>query len=228
MVSILFRTVFIYLYLILCMRLTGKRQIGELQLSELITALLLSELAAAPTANPSIPLLHAILPITMLISLEIIGTMLVTKSVFIRRLLDGVPSIIINRGKLDIKALSNVRMSVEELMAELRLKGYSHPEDVFYAILEQNGKLSVIPRVSAAPPSAADTALILPEKGISHLLIVDGNVSERSLRDTKKSRAWLDKRLGALGYASVKDVFIFAVDDSGAEYVCAQSERGKK
>ena len=81
------------------MRLTGKRQIGELQLSELITALLLSELAAAPTANPSIPLLHAILPITALISLEIIGTMLVTKSVFIRRILDGVPSIIINRGR---------------------------------------------------------------------------------------------------------------------------------
>ena len=131
MVSILIRTIFIYLYLILCMRLTGKRQIGELQLSELITALLLSELAAAPTANPSIPLLHAILPITALISLEIIGTMLVTKSVFIRRILDGVPSIIINRGKLDIKALSNVRMSVEELMAELRLKGYAYRRTSF-------------------------------------------------------------------------------------------------
>ena len=227
MVSILIRTIFIYLYLILCMRLTGKRQIGELQLSELITALLLSELAAAPTANPSIPLLHAILPITALISLEIIGTMLVTKSVFIRRILDGVPSIIINRGKLDIKALSDVRMSVEELMAELRLKGYAHPEDVFYAILEQNGKLSVIPRVSAVPPAAADAALTLPEKGISHLLIVDGNISDKSLRFTSKSRAWLFKRLKSLGYSSEKEIFIFAVDDTGGEYICAQNERSK-
>ena len=153
--------------------------------------------------------------------------MLVTESVFIRRILDGVPSIIINRGKLDIQALSNVRMSVEELMAELRLKGYAHPEDVFYAILEQNGKLSVIPRVSAAPPAAADAALTLPEKGISHLLIVDGNISDKSLQFTSKSRAWLFKRLKSLGYSSEKEIFIFAVDDTGGEYICAQNERSK-
>lgn len=225
MVSILIRTIFIYLYLILCMRLTGKRQIGELQLSELITALLLSELAAAPTANPAIPLMHAIIPITALVSLEIIGTMLVTKSTLIRRFLDGVPSVVINRGKIDIPALANVRMSVEELMAELRLKGYARPEDVFYAILEQNGKLSVIPRVSAIPISSGDAAVTLPEKGMSHLIIVDGKISKKSLSTINKNREWLDKRLHSHGYSSPSEIFVFAVDDTGGEYICPTDGR---
>ena len=149
MVMIFTRTIIVYIFLVIAMRLTGKRQIGELQLSELITALLLSELAASPITNNNIPLSYAFVPILTLVCIEIINTFLVTKNVAARRFLDGVPNIIIKKGVLDQKELAKVRMSMEELFAELRLKDIYDISEVEYAILEQNGQLSVTPKTAS-------------------------------------------------------------------------------
>ena len=172
MVMIFTRTIIVYIFLVIAMRLTGKRQIGELQLSELITALLLSELAASPITNNNIPLSYAFVPILTLVCIEIINTFLVTKNVAARRFLDGVPNIIIKKGVLDQKELAKVRMSMEELFAELRLKDIYDISEVEYAILEQNGQLSVTPKTASRPLTVGDMNLIQSDRGIAHLSLV--------------------------------------------------------
>ena len=219
MVMIFLRTIIMYIFLVVVMRLTGKRQIGELQLSELITALLLSELAASPITNNNIPLCYGIVPILTLICIEIINTFIVTKSQILKRFFDGVPSILINKGVLDQKELAKTRMSIEELTAELRLKDIYDLSEVEYAILEQNGQLSAAPKTAAKPLSVGDMSLVLPDKGIAHLLIVDGKISKYNLRLTGKTEIWLKKRIKAYGFADIDEVFLFTIDDSGGEYI---------
>ena len=218
MFTIFVRTILTYLFLIAVMRLMGKRQIGELQLSELITALLLSEIAALPLTNSAIPLMHAIIPITALISLEIIITFIVTKSVALKRIFDGTPSLLIVKGKLDLKEMARLRLSIEELNGELRLKGYSDIGDIYYAILEQNGQLSVFPRAQASPVTPADIQRSASEKGIAHALIVDGKINVDNLRLASYSEEKLQKSLKKRAL-SPENVFLFTADDLGNETV---------
>lgn len=228
MVMIFFRTIIIYIFLVAVMRLTGKRQIGELQLSELITALLLSELAAAPIINNNVPISYSLVPIITLTCIEIIGSYLVTKSVPLKRFFDGVPNILINRGVLNQKELSKVRMTLEELIAELRLKGVYDISEVEYAILEQNGQLSVAPKVASRAVSVADMNLAIPDKGIAHQLIVDGHISKYNLKLVKKDESWLKKRIKAYGIKEFSEVFLFSIDDDGGEYILRKNEKSKK
>ena len=216
MLLIFLRTVFVYLFLIVVMRLMGKRQIGELQLSELVTALLLSELASDPILDGNKPLANAIVPILTLICLEIINTFIVTKSDLLRRFLDGAPSIVIERGKLDRGELLKVRMSLEELIAEIRLAGYPDIDDIEYAILEQNGRLSVFPKASKRPPSCEDMQLAPQETGIAHTLVLDGCISAFGLSHSGKTEAWVLRRIRKNG-STLKDTFYFGIDDSGKE-----------
>lgn len=216
MFVILFRTIIIYIILILVMRMTGKRQIGELQISEFVTALMLSELAVQPITNINIPLFYAIIPILTLISFEIIITFFVTKSKLFKKLFEGEPSFIIRRGVLDQSELIKQRISMDEFIGELRLKDIPDIVDVNYAILEQNGKLSVFPKSHindvATPDSAADTS----DSGIAFPVIIDGDINYRNLKLVGRSEIWLTERL-AERKIKTDGVFLFTVDDNGNE-----------
>lgn len=133
LVTIFARTVIIYILLLAVIRLMGKRQIGELEVSELVTTLLLSELASQPISDSNIPLLNAVVPILVLLTAEVILSYVLTKSKAAKKLLNGTPSILINKGVLDQKELNKSRISVEELMGELRLKDISDISAVNYA-----------------------------------------------------------------------------------------------
>ncbi len=218
MFTILIRIILIYILLIGTMRLMGKRQIGQLQLSELVTTILLSELAAQPITDSQIPLLFAIIPVAVLLSLEVIISYTVTKLPSLKPIFDGKPSVLIRHGELDIGEVSHVRISVEELLCQLRIKGISDIKQVDYAILEQNGQLSVIPKRAEAPPSCSDLGITPPESGIAHAVIVDGKVSEYDLGLLGHDHKWLNLRLKHHNVA-LEDVFLFTVDDLGKEGV---------
>ena len=200
---IILRTAIIYIILIIAMRITGKRQIAELQVSEFVTALMLSELAVQPISNINIPLLYAIQPILTLISLEVIITFMVTKSKTLKRLFDGEPSFLIKHGILDQNELMKQRLSVDEFISELRQKDISDIGNVDYAILEQNGKLSVFPKSN---------------KGISLPLIIDGDINHRNLNLIGQGEQWLIKRL-AEHNVKLNHILLFAVDDAGNEHL---------
>ena len=197
------RTVIIYAFLIAVMKIGGKRQIGELQLSELITALLISEIAANPIQNPSTPLLHAVIPVLSVIFLEILLTYATTKSRGLKRLLDGTPDVIIDRGKLNIKKLGKLRMTVEELICECRQAGISDIGEVWYAILEENGKFSFFEKAKKGEK----------EKGIAHTLITDGEISQTGLTAAGMTEAQLNALLTA-NNLTAKEVFLLTVNDA--------------
>lgn len=207
------RATVIYLLLIFTIRITGKRQIGELEVSELVSTFLISEIAAAPIGNQEIPLTFAIVPMLLVVSLEVIVSYAVTRFEFAKLLFLGRPLYLIRRGQIDRRALADARMTVEELLSELRQSGVTALEDVNYAILENNGKLSVIPKADASPPSAADLGVKVRERGIAHAVVVDGKIKDEVLRGVGKDKRWVENTLRAQNLGAA-EVFIMTVDDA--------------
>lgn len=200
MVTILIRTLVIYLTISIVLRCMGKRQVGELELSDLVATLVLSEAAAMPIADHNMPLLNALIPILVILSLEIILTYLKTKISPLKKALEGRPSILICRGHLDQGELEKMRISIEELISECRLKGFPALSDVAYAILEQDGQLSVFGKKE--------------ENGIAHPVITDGQIHKRHLHLVGKDENWLKEECRKRG-CTVRDVFLMTVDDGG-------------
>ena len=201
MVTVLIRTLVIYIFLVVALRLAGKRQVGELQVSELIITFMISELATSPIQDLSIPIIYSIIPIAFLLCGEIIFSFFATKSKLMKKALFGNPSIIIEKGRINQGELARLRIGVNELLGELRLKDVGDISTVEYAILEQNGKLSVFSK-----ENAQDT--------VTHAIIVDGAVDKTNLKAANKSVSWLSTQLKKRS-TNIKDVFLMTVNDNG-------------
>ncbi|MBE6726011.1 MAG: DUF421 domain-containing protein [Ruminococcaceae bacterium] len=225
MITIAVRTVLIYFLLFIVIRCMGKRQIGELQASEFIITILLSEIASAPVTNPNLALGDSVLSVFILLALELSVSALLLRFNSLKKLFYGSPSIVVCRGKIDIAEMRRNRMEIDELMAELRQAGYSDLNDVNYAILEDNGKLSVFPKASKAPLTPEDLSVNSEERGISHICVLDGRIAREGLRAAN----WDENRLTAelsSRRLSLPDVFLFTVDDTG-KICCVKKEDAK-
>ena len=180
MAIILIRSIIFSLILNITMRLMGKRQVGEIQLTEFVSAVLLSELAVLPIENTDIPLVHGLMGILALSCLEVISAYLCRRSPFARRIVEGQALVLVSEGRIIEKNLTKYRISTDELFAAIRSFGLPGIEDVSYVILEQTGAMSVIPA----------------DKGsLAHAVIVDGRVQKRALEDCGKDARWLNLQL---------------------------------
>ena len=223
MVTVYLRTIFMFFFLILALRVMGKRQVGELQVSELIVTFMLSELAVNPISNRDLPILYAVVPVLLLLSLEGIVSFLMLKSNVLKRLLYGRPTVVIRYGKILSPALRKHRVELDELLSELRQKGIARIEDISYAILEENGKLSVFPRTELSPLTPKDASLIVTESGIAHALIIDGTILQQNLAVCGKSEAWLLRWLNKHKTAAA-DVFLLTLDDGGKVFLMTKAD----
>ena len=196
------------------MRIMGKRQIGELELSDLVTTLLISELASLPITDNFIPLSHAIVPIIILVTFEVLSSFLVVHFPTFKKLISSRPSILINKGSPDRRAMLAARISADELISELRQKGVTDIGEVEYAILEQNGKISVIPKAPYKPPTVSDLNIEAKESGISHIVVCEGRINKNSLRVLSLSRKDIEEKLSSADVA-LADVYIMTIDDAG-------------
>ena len=212
--KIVLRTALMFALLTLAIRVLGKRQLGELEVSELVTTLMVSELAVSPVTNPELPLWRGLVPVAVLVALEVAISRVMLRSVAFKRVFGGTPAILIKDGQIVPQSLGKNRIGVDELLSALRQEGYASVEDIAYAILEANGKLSVIPTAASEPPSAADRGIKTAERGIAHGVIIDGYVNERSLSQSGRDRAWLD---GVLRREKLdeREVLLLTVDDTG-------------
>ena len=199
MTSIVVRTVIVYIILSFALRIMGKRQLGELNVGELVSTLLISEIASIPIDDPDIPLLNAIIPILLILSLEIILSTIKNKSEKMKRLIEGEPEYIIYKGRLLQKSLTKNRISINELLSEMRSQGVGDISDVYYAIVEQNGSLSLLKR---------------NESKMAHSVIIDGSIINDNLKAHGYNKEWLMKRLKEEG-AVVDEVFLMTVNDDG-------------
>lgn len=225
MFIVMIRTVILYIVVVLTMRLMGKRQIGELEPFELVIAIMISELASLPMQDLRIPLIHGIIPIITLLILQSIITILELKSEKAGAIITGIPSIIIRKGKIDIKELRNQRLSFNDLIEELRLNGYYNISDIEYAILETSGQLSIIPKSAATPVTREDLQIVSDEEKLPITLILDGKINKQNLKLANKDLNWLNLQLRDNNIKSTDKVFIAILDSKGNFYCQSKDEK---
>ena len=224
MTTAFFRTIILYLLLMVGLRLLGKRQIGELEPSELVLTLIISDLAAVPMQDFGIPLVNGVFPILILLCLSMILSFINLKSVRFRSILCGKPAVIIRDGKLVQQTMNQTRLTIDELYEQLRSQGITDLKSVKYAILETNGKISALPytRESPVTPKILGTQ-VRDEVLLPILLINDGRVMTDNLRASGRDMAWLNSQLSTRNIASPREVFLLTVDESG-RVECAKKE----
>jgi len=197
------------------MRVMGKRQIGQLQPFELVIALMVSELAAMPMQNTGIPLVHGIIPIITLLVLQVLISTLQLKSETARIIFCGKPSILIEKGKININELKNNRLNINDLLEELRLKEYFNIGDIEYAILETGGQISIIPKSDIQPATRKDLKILPIQDTLPVALILDGKINNKNLEVINKDKSWLNKQLKKNNILAADEVFLASLDSKG-------------
>ena len=200
MISILIRTIIIYLILNIMLKMMGKRQIGELEVNELVSTLLISEIASIPISDTYTPLLPSIAPILFIAALEVIISVIKNKSEPIKRIVEGTPVYIIYKGRLIQKALHENRISINELLSEMRTQGIGDISDIKYGILEQNGKVSLLKDEKNA--------------SIAKPLIIDTYPNDATIKNEGLSYEWIESQLRERGL-EIKNVFLMTINDDG-------------
>lgn len=219
---VLIRTIIVFVCIVGAMRLMGKRQLGQLELSELVVAVLISDMAAHPLQDIGIPLLNGLLPIALLLCGELCISWLSLKSTKLRLLLFGKPSILIRRGVIDQKEMKKNRFSLDELCEELRSQGITDLSQVENAVLETDGTLSVLLFPEWLPATAKQLGIAAEERGLPVTLISDGKVETENLRMLGKDRAWLERELKRRGLRSPDEVYYMNVDALGGIYLAGK------
>lgn len=224
MAVILLRTVLMYGVILLAVRLMGKRQVSQLQNSELVVTLLLSELAVLPIQEEEKSLWVGLAPMAALVACELLVSVLMLKSGRFRQLVCGSPTVVIERGQVLQKAMRRLRLTTEDLFEQLRQKGVFYLEDVAWAIIETNGRMSVIRRPEEDPVTPKQLGLKVPFPGLEVAVISDGELSRRSLALCGKEEAWVRRRLEERGL-SESQVFLMTVRTDGKYRILPKEPR---
>lgn len=214
----LLRTVIMYIAILIGVRLMGKRQISQLQTSELVVTLLISELAVMPIQQHDDPLWNGLIPMLVLVVCEIVVSLFMLKSGKFRQAVCGSPMVVIENGRVLQDQMRRLRMSTEDLFEELRLAGAFALEDVAYAIVETNGKLSVLKKASADSLTPKQAGVKAPSEALEVVVISDGHISEHSLNLCGKDPHWLREQLKFQG-AELSDVFIMTARTDGRQLI---------
>ena len=205
------RTLLLYMVLIFCVRLMGKRQIGEMEPAEFVVTMLLANLAAIPMQDGAIPLYSGLVPILTVLGMELVLSGLIMHSVIFRRFLCGKPVILINNGKILQENLRRTRVTLDELTGHLREKDVLDIRTVQYAILETDGNLSVFPYPKERPASAKDAGIHPKQQFLPVTIIEDGYLSQENLKHAGKDEAWLNQVLRE-NNAETKETLLLTVD----------------
>ncbi len=219
------RTIMIYAALLVSMRLMGKRQLGEMELSEFVVASLIADLASHPLQDVGIPMINGLVPIFTLFCCELLIAGLSLKSVRLRALLFGKPSMLILRGQICQKEMRANRFTVDELMQELRNQGIFDISQVEYAILETDGQLNVIPFPAEKPPSARQLGVTVDDGGFPAIVVNDGRVLENVLTGTGHDRAWLQEEIARSGFDSPEGIYLMTVNRGGQTYIAGKEAK---
>ena len=220
-----FRSIVLYIIVLIVMRLMGKREIGELQPFELAISIMIADLASIPMTETGIPISNGIIPILGLLVMHLLISMINLKSNWAREIICGKPRILIYRGKIDEKALKKERYSINELEEKLRNKDIMNFGDVEFAILETSGEITVVQKPNKRNTIPEDFGIIPEYEGISYDLIIDGKVMKENLKKLEKDYNWLIKQLEPYNVAP-EQVLIATIDGKG-NFFCQEKE-GKK
>ncbi len=223
MIISVIRTILLYVVIIFAVRMMGKRQISELQTSELVVTLLMSNIASIPMQDTDQSMLSGIIPIMVLLVCEIFISYLMLRRTRIRKLICGKPVIVINDGVIDQDAMIQLRISTEDLYEQIRQKDVFHIEDIAYAILETNGKMSILKKPAKEPVSAEQMGIETTDSGMQTVVISDGELAKSSMQFCGIDKPEIDKILKKENLL-LKDVFLMTCDKNKS-YQIIKKER---
>lgn len=215
MVVLFLRAIILYLLIFAVIRLTGKRQLSDLQPFDLIITLLIAELASEPAADINVPLLYGIVPIMALFLMQRLIAFLSLKSDSMGRLVCGRALILIEKGIVIEETLRSAHYTLDDLLEQLRGKDVYQIADVEYAILETNGDLSVMLKGHRQQPTFSDMGLAPPTAELPYLLIEDGKLHRDALKKSGHSEDWLAFQMKKMGYTRFKEALFVSLDPSG-------------
>lgn len=217
-VTVVLRTILIYFIVLLVMRLMGKREIGQLSPFDFVVAIMIAEVAAMPMEQPEIPLLRGLAPLFVLAALEIAFSYAALHNRWLRHFVCGTPQVIIRDGQILHREMRRARYNLDELLSQLREKGYPDPAEVAEAVLENSGELSVIPKSECRPVTREDLNLRPAAAGLPLVLVADGEVVKPNLAAAERDETWLENELRVRGL-SLKEVFLAALSPDGRLFV---------
>ena len=211
MITTIVRTIILYVFVTFAIRVMGKRQIGDMQPNELVITLLISEIVAIPLQDISQPILSGVVAIFMLIVLEIVMSVLSLKSVGVRKFMSGNSVVIINNGVVDQNAMRNVRMTVLDLIEQLRGQNVFDISTVAFAVLEVNGNLSVLLKSGDQPATVKDIGVKKESQALPLPVVSDGKILKDSLKALSISKEDVTKKLRA-NHFELNNVFLMTLD----------------
>ena len=223
MIVVVIRTVLMYATLIVAMRLMGKRQLGDLQPTELAVTIMLSDIAVIPLQEPGAPILSGIAPIALLVGLELLMSCIMLKAPRLARVITGNPVVVIRNGRPIWSALRRLRMTVEDLVDGLRELGYFDIEDIETGIVETNGKISVYLKAGKQPMTIGDLQPTVPPRPMSCVVLTDGELNqfELSLCGWEPEKIW---QVLKAENVSPKQVMLMTADSNGAYRIIRKEE----
>lgn len=225
MISTIMRTAILYLFVIIGIRLMGKRQIGDMQPNELVITLLISEIAAIPLQDADQPILNGVIAIFMLVILEILLSALAIKSFMMRKLMSGKSVVIIKNGEIDQDAMRRVRMTVFDLVELLRGQDVFDISSVAFAVLEVNGELSVLLKEGSKTVTLDDLNIKGESMGLALPVISDGKIVKESVSALKANNDLLYSKLEKQG-KRIEDIFLMTLDRYGNSFIVEKKKNG--
>ena len=216
--EIVFRTIVTYFFVLIILRLTGKREIGQLSPFDFVVAIIIAELAAMPMERTDIPLWHTFLILSLLGLLEVGISYLTLKNRTIRMLICGSPQIIIKNGKLLRSEMKKSRYNLDDILAQLRERGIAKIQDVEFGVLECSGKLSVIPKSQKRSVTPEDLNLPTKYEGLPTVLVMDGEVLAKNIKDVGLNEKWLKEKLREKGF-NADQILIATLDSDGELFI---------
>ena len=217
------RSIILYIIILIVMRLMGKREIGQLQPFELVIAIMIADLASIPMTEAGIPIWNGIIPILALLIMHLIISIINMKSIRMREIVCGKPTILIYRGKIDEKALKKERFTINELEERLRGNNVSNIGDVEYAILETSGQLTVIQKPNKRNTIPEDFNIMPDYEGISYDLVIDGVIMRENLQKIGRNYEWLKKAVQKFGF-NPEEALIVTLDGKG-QIFCQKKDK---
>lgn len=217
------RAIFLYIIVLVVMRLMGKREIGQLQPFELAISIMIADLASIPMTETGIPITRGVIPILGLLIMHLLISLINLKSLKARAIICGKPRILIYRGKIDEKALIKERFTINELEERLRDKDVASIGDVEYAILETSGQVTVIQKPNKRTTIPEDFNIMPEYEGIPYDLVIDGQVMYDNLKAIGKNYAWLKKEVSKFKMQP-EEALIVTIDGKN-QIFCQKKER---
>ncbi|MDI6871988.1 MAG: DUF421 domain-containing protein [Bacillota bacterium] len=219
------RSMVMYAFLLLVMRLAGKRELGQVSPFDFVVVVLIGELAAIPLQDHRIPLLEGFVPIGTIIFAQVVTAYLSLWSNRFRAWISGRPTVLISGGTIDVEALRRHRFNVSDLLSKLRQQGAYNVADVEFAILEDTGHLSVILKSQRRPVTPADLKLSTGYEGLPFTLILDGRVDYHALAAAGLDYTWLLQRLQEKGFQKPREVLLATLETDGQTHFYPRAPR---